>query len=113
MYRTTTCGALRAANVGEEVTLAGEGIWIHQPLLVGHMKSEGTELFTSFHRIVATQYQDQVARLCLHCLSQLLEHLLAVEFIHTALYRAVFAHSSVDHSLGSHLRLLYKFRELV
>ncbi|MDY3883849.1 aspartate--tRNA ligase [Porphyromonas somerae] len=34
MYRTTTCGALRAANVGEEVTLAG---WVQRNRRMGGM----------------------------------------------------------------------------
>ena len=34
MYRTTTCGALRLSNVGEQVTLAG---WVHKARRMGGM----------------------------------------------------------------------------
>ena len=92
---------------------AGKFVLVAQTELIAHLQTQLAQLFASLHRVVARQYQYQVARLGAEGSLHLLEHILSVEFIDRRLHIAVSLHTGIYHTFGSYLRTFHIFGERV
>ena len=86
---------------------------VHKALTAAHLETETSQLSPTLHRIITTEDQDQVTRLCLHGIAQGSSLLLGVELIDTALDAAILVDARIDQSLGTHLRALHVVSQLI
>ena len=87
-------------------------VLVAQAKAVTHFKAKLIECLARRHRF-AGKNEHQVARLRTETLSPSLEVVLAIEFAHTALHRAIGFELNPHKTLGSDLRTLHKLCQLI
>ena len=92
---------------------AYEVVLVTQSQTITHLQTEGTELYTCFVGIVATENQHEIAIIGTHRLLHLCPHLRSIELIDRALHRSVSIELNIDQALRSYLRTLDKLGELI
>ena len=90
-----------------------ELVLVAQAQTVTHLQTQFAQLLAGLHGIVATHNQNQVARLSLHSLFQVLKYFLRVELVYAALYAAVFLYAGIYQTFGTDLAAFYEVGQLI
>ena len=88
---------------------AGELVLVAQAELASHFEAQLAQLLACAHRVVAAEYEYEVAGFCVHGVLEFLQFLLCVELVDARLDIAVGFDTGVHHAFGADLRAFHKF----